>query len=81
MTAMKPCIASVGELVRDFPHYSQIAQDEPVLVTENGHPKHVLISIGEYERLKTRDQQAFSAADTPEEFLADIERLASGEGR
>jgi hypothetical protein len=28
------------------------------------------------ERLRRRDQQAFSAADTPEYFLADIEALA-----
>jgi hypothetical protein len=39
----------------------------------------VLLSIEEYERLKQRDQQVFRAADTPEQFLPDIEKLAAGE--
>jgi len=60
---------------------SEIAQDAPVVITKDGHPRNVLISIEEYERLKTRDQQAFLAADTPDEFLMEIEALASGEGR
>jgi len=34
------------------------------------------MSITEYERLKRRDQLAFSAADTPERFLAGITALA-----
>ena len=36
----------------------------------------MLLSIEEYERLKQRDQLAFRAADTPEQFLSDIEMLA-----
>jgi PHD/YefM family antitoxin component YafN of YafNO toxin-antitoxin module len=52
-----------------------------VVITKDGHPRNVLISFEEYERLKTRDQQAFLAADTPEEFLTEIEALASGEDR
>jgi hypothetical protein len=50
-------------------------------VTKNGRPRNVLISIEEYERLKSRDQQAFLAADTPERFLAEIEEFAGGEER
>jgi PHD/YefM family antitoxin component YafN of YafNO toxin-antitoxin module len=49
------------------------------VITKNGRPCNVLISIKEFERLKTRDQQAFLAADIPEQFLAEIEILASGE--
>ncbi|MDE2474946.1 MAG: type II toxin-antitoxin system Phd/YefM family antitoxin [Alphaproteobacteria bacterium] len=71
-------IASAGELVREFSHYSDIALAKPVVVTRNGRPRNVLISVKEYERLKERDQMAFRAADTPERFLADIEALASG---
>jgi prevent-host-death family protein len=68
--------ASAGELVRSFSHYSDVALSRPVVVTRNGRPRNVLISVEEYERLKERDQQAFSAADTPERFLADIKSVA-----
>jgi PHD/YefM family antitoxin component YafN of YafNO toxin-antitoxin module len=50
----------------------------PVVVTRNGRARNVLISVEEYERLKKRDQQSFLAADTPEEFLADIAATAKG---
>ncbi|MGD0191612.1 MAG: type II toxin-antitoxin system prevent-host-death family antitoxin [Rhizomicrobium sp.] len=69
-------VASAGELVRAFSHYSDVALAKPVVVTKNGRARNVLISVGEYERLKQRDQQAFLAGDTPERFLADIEKLA-----
>jgi prevent-host-death family protein len=80
MVTAKPCVTTAGELIRKFSHFSEIAQDAPVVITKDGHPRNVLISIEEYERLKTRDQQAFLAADTPDEFLMEIEALASGEG-
>jgi prevent-host-death family protein len=69
---------SAGELVRQFAHYSDIALSRPVIVTRNGRPRNVLLSVAEYERLKQRDQQAFMAGDTPDEFLAAIEELAAG---
>ena len=71
-----PVVTTAGELVRQFSHYSDIALARPVMVTKNGRPRTVLLSIEEYERLKQRDQLAFRAADTPEQFLSDIEMLA-----
>lgn len=68
-----------GDVVRQFSHYSDLALAQPVVVTKNGRPRNVLISFEEYERLASRDQQAFKAADTPDKFLADIEALASAE--
>ena len=76
MATAERFITTAGELVRRFSHYSDIALANPVVVTKNGRPRNVLISIEEYERLKKRDQQAFLAADTPEQFLADIKALA-----
>ncbi|PKU24119.1 type II toxin-antitoxin system prevent-host-death family antitoxin [Telmatospirillum siberiense] len=73
-------VTTAGDLVRQFSHFSDVALGQPVVVTRNGRPRNVLISIEEYERLKKRDQQAFLAADTPEHFLADIEALAGREG-
>ncbi len=70
--------ASAAEVVRQFSHYSDVALREPVMVTRNGRPRNVMISVEEYERLKARDQQAFTAANTPEHFLADLETIAKG---
>jgi len=75
---MKPSanvVTTAGDLVRQFSHYSDVALGQPVVVTKNGRPRNVLISVEEYERLKKRDQQAFIAADTPEHFLDDIRSL------
>ena len=55
------------------------AMTRPVVVTRNGRPRNVLLSVAEYDRLKQRDQQVFLAADTPEPFLSAIEKLADGE--
>jgi prevent-host-death family protein len=76
MPAKERVVASAGELVRAFSHYSDVALAQPVVVTRNGRPRNVLISVAEYERLKVRDQLAFRAADTPERFLADLEAVA-----
>jgi prevent-host-death family protein len=69
-------VVAARDMVRHFSRYSEIALSRPITVTKNGQPRCMLISIAEYERLKSRDQQAFLAADVPEEFLADIEALA-----
>ena len=75
----KQIVIGAGELVRQFSRYSDLALNEAVVVTRNGRARNVLISIEEFQRLKTRDQHAFLAADTPEHFLADIESLARGQ--
>jgi prevent-host-death family protein len=67
---------TAGEFVRKFSKYSDLALADPVVVTKNGRPRNVLISVEEYARLKERDQQAFLAADTPNHFLSVIEALA-----
>lgn len=69
---------TAADLSRRYEHYSRAAAEGPVIVTEDGEPRAVLLSIDEYERLKRRDQQAFKAADAPERFLADIEASAAG---
>ncbi len=81
MKTAERVVTTAGDLVRQFSHYSDVALGQPVVVTRNGRPRNVLISVEEYERLKKRDQQAFLAAETPEHFLADIEALAASEGK
>jgi hypothetical protein len=72
--------ASAGDVVRRFSYYcdATLAAQTVVVIKKNGRARNVLISV---ERLKWRDQQAFSAADTPEDFLADIEALANSAKR
>ena len=74
--ATEPVTAAAAEVVRRFAHFSDLALARPVVVTRNGRPRNILISVEEYERLKRRDQQAFLAADTPAQFLPDLEKLA-----
>lgn len=77
MPVSEPVLASAAELVREFPRYSDVALSQPVIVTQEGRPRNVLISYDEYERLIGRDRQAFRAADTPDEFLEELDRLAA----
>ncbi|HEY5209575.1 MAG TPA: type II toxin-antitoxin system prevent-host-death family antitoxin [Stellaceae bacterium] len=81
MAAIKQVVASAGDLARRFSRYSDIALAQPVMVTKNGRPRNVLISVTEYERLKKQDRLTFLAADTPEEFLPAIRALARGKKR
>lgn len=71
--------ATAGELVRQFSHFSDVALKVPVIVTKNGRPRNVLLSVEEYDRLKLRDRQVFLAEDTPEEFIGDMEAYLRGE--
>jgi len=71
-------VTTAGELVRQFSHYSDVALDQPVVVTKNGRPRNVLISIKEYDRLRRNDRMVFMAEDTPQEFVADMKRQLAG---
>jgi prevent-host-death family protein len=77
MSSSERILTSAAELVREFSHYSEVALSHPVVVTQEGKPRGVLISYDEYQRLVGRDQLAFRAADTPDEFLEDLTRLAA----
>lgn len=77
MSDTRPVVAPAGEIARQFAHYSDLSLTRPVVVTKNGRPRNVILSIDEYNRLKSRDQLAFKAEDTPEHFLADLEKLAN----
>ncbi len=73
--------ATAGELVRQFSHFSDLSLKGPVIVTKNGRPRNVLLSVEEFERLMKRDRRAFLAVDTPKEFIPQLEALARGKTR
>jgi prevent-host-death family protein len=73
MTKLKPVVTTAGNLVRQFSHFSDVALADPVIVTRNGRPRNVLISVEEYERLKRRsNRESFMAKDAPDELVADL---------
>ncbi len=73
--------ASAAEIVRQFSHFSDLSLTNPVFVTKNGRPRNVLLSLEEYQRLKSRDRVAVIAADIPDTFIPHLEALARGKKR
>ena len=63
-----------AEFQKNIGRYQDIALTEPVLVTRNGRERTVLISAGEYQRLKRRDREVLGLSDFTEEDIAAIER-------
>jgi prevent-host-death family protein len=60
--------ATSAEFQKAFGRFRTMAQREPVVITNHGREDLVVLSIGEYNRLKRRDREvlpasAFSAAD------------------
>lgn len=52
--------------------YQDMALHEPVEITRHGRRHLVLLSAGEYRRLKQRDRRAYAAEDLPAETLRKI---------
>lgn len=46
-----------AEMKGDFDRYRDLAQSEPVSVTEDGQDGFVILSVEEYARLKSYDQR------------------------
>ncbi len=46
---------------------------QPVLITEHGRPRNVVLSYDEYERLRARDRRAVRAEDLTDEDTAALE--------
>jgi PHD/YefM family antitoxin component YafN of YafNO toxin-antitoxin module len=54
-------------------HYGQLADralSEPLTITKNGHDRLVLLSAGEYERLKRRDRRVIAAGELTDAEIA-----------
>lgn len=55
-------------------HYENAALVEPVVVTQDGCDRTVMISIEEYRRLKRRDRAALSTDDLPADLVEAVRR-------
>lgn len=56
-------------------HYGRLADralSEPLTITKNGHDRLVVLSAGEYERLKRRDRRVVRAGELTDEEVAAI---------
>jgi prevent-host-death family protein len=54
---------TAAELQKNFGHFRERAQAEPVFVTSYGKPSVVLLSAAEYDRLRELDRRAVRLED------------------
>ena len=64
---------AAGDVAKNFGQFADRALVEPVLITKYGREHLVLLSAGEYERLKRRDRHVYRVADVPDDLLAALE--------
>ena len=58
-----------AEFQKAFGRYREVAQREPVTITNHGRDSLVLLSADEYHRLKRRDRVALRVEDLSEEDI------------
>jgi prevent-host-death family protein len=70
---------TAADAARRFSEVNDTALREPVVLTRNGRPRTVMLSVETFERLLANERQVFLAKDTPAEFLDQIYALAEGD--
>jgi PHD/YefM family antitoxin component YafN of YafNO toxin-antitoxin module len=63
-------MVTTAELEHDFDTWQKRALSQPVAVTNGGQPQTVIVSAEEYQRLKSRDQQALLIEELDDQTLA-----------
>lgn len=73
--------ATAAEIQKRFGAYSEIAQREPVTITNHGRDSLVLLSARDYERLKSMDtRRAYYAWELPDDVVKALEEATTPEG-
>lgn len=67
---------SSAEFQKKFGQYRETAMREPLTITSYGRDSLVLLSAGEYERLKRRDREVLQLGELSRE---DLEAIVSAE--
>ncbi|MCA1443131.1 type II toxin-antitoxin system Phd/YefM family antitoxin [Ensifer sp. IC4062] len=67
-------VVTAAAVSRNFGAYQDAAVREPVIITENGRPRTVLIAYEDYLRLSRRDRRVEATADVSDADLAAIEK-------
>jgi PHD/YefM family antitoxin component YafN of YafNO toxin-antitoxin module len=63
---------STANFIKHYGTLADRALAEPVTITKNGRDRLVVLSAGEYARLKKRDRQVLAAGELSEEDIAAI---------
>jgi prevent-host-death family protein len=69
-------IVTSAEVQKNFGRYREQALADPVVVTQYGKPSVVIISAGEYERLRELDRRVMRLEDMSD---AEIEEMLNSE--
>jgi prevent-host-death family protein len=70
-------LLSSREFNRDVSLAKRAAQVEPVLITDRGHPTHVLMSMAEYRRLTGEGENILDLLAMPEPVAIDAADAAA----
>jgi len=62
------------EFGREVGRYQDLALTQPVIVTQDGRDRTVMISVEEYKRLKRRDRRVLGVEEFTEEQIEAIRR-------
>ncbi len=63
---------TTADFIKNYGSLADKALSEPVTITKNGRDRLVVLSAGEYERLKRRDRIAIKAGELTDEEMAHI---------
>jgi prevent-host-death family protein len=66
-----------AEFQKSFGRYREVAQREPVTITNHGRESLVLLSAEEYRRLKQLDRRALYPGELDEQALEALEKAES----
>ena len=70
---------TAADAARRFSEVNDTTLWEPVVLTRNGRPRTVMLSVETFERLLANERQVFLAKDTPAEFLDQLYALPEGD--
>ncbi|PJR12772.1 type II toxin-antitoxin system prevent-host-death family antitoxin [Sinorhizobium meliloti] len=73
-------IVTAAAVSESFEAYQDAAMREPVIITENGRPRTVLLAYEDYLRLSRRDRRVEAAPDLSDEDLAAVEKAEQEPG-
>lgn len=66
---------SNADFLKNYETLADKAQSEPIVITEGGRDRLVMLSAEEYERLKRRDRRVVKLEDFTEEEMALVARV------
>jgi prevent-host-death family protein len=65
---------SVNEIAKNFGAYQNAAMREPIIITENGHPRTVLMAYEDYVRLSSGHRRPQSPTQLSQAEITSVEQ-------